>query len=446
MSLIASDILIIVLLVLANGAFAMAEIAIISCRKAKLRTLANQGNASASAALELADSPNRFLSTIQIGITLIGVMAGAFGGATIAKKISSALASLSWIGSHSDALGIGAVVVGITLLSVVLGELVPKRLALNNPLGIALALARPVRRLASLTAPVVHLLGALTDAVLKLLGFQLRPVPAVSEDEVRSLVAQGHEEGVFFKAEKEMVERAMELDRKLVGELMTPRAQIVWLNVTDTTEVNHRKMVDSGHSYFPVYENQRDNVRGVVSVKALWGGQELAQPAGLREVLIEPLFVPANMTALKLLETFKQSRKHLALVPDEFGTIQGLVTLVDVFEEIVGDIPSFDETPQAQTLRRDDGSWLVDATLEVDALKELLGVRQMPGEDQEAYQTLSGFVLHRMQRMPREGDHFQWSGFRFEVADMDRHRLDKILIQPLTAGSHETTAVNAVQP
>lgn len=441
MSLIASDLIIIVLLVLANGLFAMAELAIISSRKARLRTLADEGSAGARAALELADSPNRFLSTVQIGITLIGVLAGAFGGATIAKEIAGALAPVPWIGSHSDSVGIGVVVIGITLLSVVLGELVPKRFALNNPLGIALVLARPVRFLAALTAPVVRLLSALTDVALQLLGFRLRPAQAVSEDEVRSLIEQGHEEGVFFKAEKEMVEKAMALDRKCVGDLMTQREQICWLNVEDTPEVNWRKIISGGHTYFPVYDGQRDNVLGVVSVKSLWADLALGQTPDLRAQVTESLFVPANMTALKLLETFKHTRKHLALVPDEFGTIQGLVTLVDVFEEIVGDIPSFDEPPLAQIIQRDDGSWLVDAALDRDELKELLGVNLMPGEESDSFETLSGFVMHQMQRMPREGDHFEWGGFRFEVADMDRHRLDKILIRrlnPPTSGAAKT--------
>lgn len=431
MNAIASEVIIIVLLVLANGVFAMAEIAIVSCRKNRLRKLAGQGDKRAQAALELANSPNRFLSTVQIGITLVGILAGAFGGATIAREIAKALQAFPVFAPYGETVGIVVVVLGITLLSVVLGELVPKRLALNNPLGFALALARPVRRLADLTAPLVRLLSVLTDAVLKLFGFQPRSEPAVTEDEVRSLVEQGHEAGVFFKAEKEMVEHALALDRKCVDDLMTRRAQIVWLNVADAGEVNWRKIVASGHSYFPVFEGHRDNVLGMVSLKALWANLALAQSTNLRDLLIEPLFVPANMTALKLLETFKQSRKHLALVPDEFGTVQGLVTLVDVFEEIVGDIPTFDQPAQARIVRRDDGSWFVDASLQLDELKHLLGMKSLPGEETKSYETLGGFVLHRLQRIPRVGDYFEWGGFRFEIADMDRHRLDKLLIQPL---------------
>lgn len=443
MSVIASEIIIIVLLVVANGLFAMAEIAIISCRKSRLRRLAGKGDIRAQAALELAESPNRFLSTVQVGITLVGVLAGAFGGATISREIATALQNIPALAGYGEAIGIGVVVLGITLLSVVLGELVPKRLALNNPIGLALALARPVRRLSDLTAPVVRLLGALTDAVLKVFGFQPKTEPAVTEDEVRSLVEQGHQAGVFFEAEKEMVEHALALDRKCVGKIMTQRPQIVWLNVADSDEVNWRKTVTGGHTYFPVYEGHRDHVLGVVSLKALWANLALSRSANLRDLLTEPLFVPANMTALKLLETFKQTRKHLALVPDEFGTVQGMVTLVDVFEEIVGDIPSFDQPARVSAMQREDGSWLVDASLEVNELKQLLGVKQMPGEESKSYETLSGFVLHQMQRIPREGDHFVWGGFRFEVADIDQHRLDKILIQPTKCAEPGTPPIES---
>jgi putative hemolysin len=288
-----------------------------------------------------------------------------------------------------------------------------------------------MRRLSLLTQPLIRLLGAATDGVLHLFGFRPKPKPPVTEEEVRTLVEQGHHAGVFFKTEKEMVEHALVLDTKRVGDIMTQRAQIVWLNAGDTDEVNWRRTVTSGHSYFPVYEIDRDHVLGIVSVKALWASLALAERVNLRELLTEPLFVPASMTALKLLETFKHSRKHLALVPDEFGTVQGLVTLVDVFEEIVGDIPSFDEPSRTRIVRRDDGSWLADALIELEDLKMALGVDSLPGEEDGEFETLGGFVLHHMQRMPCEGDHFDCGGFRFEVADVDRHRLDKLLIKPL---------------
>jgi putative hemolysin len=432
MSVIAAEIIIVLLLIAANGLFAMAEFAIVSARKTRLRKLADQGDPRARVALELSEEPNRFLSTVQVGITLIGILAGAFGGATIARAIAGALQSVPVLAVHGEAIGIGIVVVVLTFMTVVLGELVPKRLALNNPVGISLALARPMRRLSLIAGPVIRVLGAATDAVLHLSGFRPKPEPDVSEEEVRTLVERGHHAGVFFKTEKELVEHALVLDTKYVGEIMTQRAQIDWLNAADADEVNWRKTVSSGHSYFPVYENDRDHVLGMVSVKALWASLALGEKINLREMLTGPLFVPASMTGLNLLETFKQSRKHLALVSDEFGTVQGLVTIVDVFEEIVGDIPSFDEPSQARAIRRDDGSWLVDSVMKLDDLKQLLGVAHLPEEESGSFETLGGFISHQLQRIPLEGDHFNWGGFRFEIADMDRHRLDKILIEPAT--------------
>jgi len=446
MNIIAAEIIIVLLLVTVNGVFAMAELAIVSARKSQLRKLAGQGDARAIAALELSEQPNRFLSTVQVGITLIGIMAGAFGGATIAEVIAESLQAVPALAGYGEAIGVGVVVVGITFLSVVVGELVPKRLALNNPLGIALTLARPMRRLSLLTQPVVRVLGAATDLVLHGMGFRARVEPPVTEEEVRALIEQGHHAGVFFKTEREMVEQALVLDTKCVGDIMTQRAQIDWLNTADTDELNWQKTVKSGHSYFPVYEINRDHVLGVVSVKALWAAFAVGKAVKLRDLLTEPLFVPASMTALKLLETFKQSRKHLALVLDEFGTVQGLVTLVDVFEEIVGDIPAFDEPAHPRVTRRDDGSWLVDALLELDELRKLLSVTHLPGEEGEEFETLGGFILHHVQRIPNEGDHFEWGGFRFEVADLDGFRLDKILIQPLKSRTSNIEAPHGVKP
>ncbi len=350
MGIIAAEIIIVLLLIAANGLFAMAEFAIVSAGKSRLRKLAEEGDPRARVALELSGDPNRFLSTVQVGITLIGILAGAFGGATIARVFAGGLRSIPGLATYSEVIAIRVVVLVLTFLTVVLGELVPKRLALNNPVGIALALARPMRRLSLIAQPAIHVLGGATDAALHLVGFRPKPESKVTEEEVRTLVEQGHRGGVFFKAEKELVEQALVLDTKLVGEIMTQLAQIEWLDVADTDALNWQKTITSGHSYFPVYEIDHDHVLGVASVKALWASLALGEPVNLREKLTEPLFVPASMTALRLLETFKKSRKHLALVRDEFGAVQGLVTLVDVLEELVGNIPSVDdpnETRQA---------------------------------------------------------------------------------------------------
>lgn len=426
---ITAETIIILLLILANGFLAMAELAIVSVRKARFRKLAEQGDVRARAALDLADDPSRFLSTVQVGITLIGVLAGAFGGATIAQVIADALRRFGPVAPYGEAIGIGTVVLGITVLSVIVGELVPKRIAMSNPLGIALVVARPVRRMSSLAHPIVQFLSSVTDLLLRAFGIRSRGEPPVTEEEVRALIDQGQRAGVFYPAEKELVERALKLDTLRAGDLMTPRARIVWLDLAAPDDMNWRRIVSSGRSYFPVYERSRDNVRGVVSVKALWANLAMAGTAKMQDLLIEPLFVPASMGALKLLEAFKQTRKHIALVTDEFGAVQGLVTLVDVLEELVGEFPAFDEPRQTRAVRRDDGSWLVDGSLDVAELKRLLDVKEIPGEQEGQFQTLAGFILAHFQHIPIEGEHFNAAGHRFEVADMDRHRVDKVLIR-----------------
>lgn len=428
---VGTEIIIILLLVLTNGIFAMSEIAVVSVRKARFRKLADQGDRRARAALELTENPNRFLSTVQVGITLVSVLAGAFGGTTLARAITTGVQAFDAVAPYGEAIGIGAVVLGITLLSVVLGELVPKRIGMSNPMGTALAFARPMRRLSQLAGPVVRLLGVATDFVLRLCGFTPKAEPPVTEEEVHALLEQGQRAGVFFKTEKEIVERSLALDTLRAGDLMTPRARIVWLSVADSDDENWRKIVSSGHSYFPVFARNRDDVMGIVSVKALWANLVQDGGATLKQLVVPPLFVPVSMGALKLLETFKQTRKHVALVSDEFGAVQGLVTLVDVLEELVGDFPAYDEPRQQNVVRREDGSWLVDANLELPELKRLLMLDRLPGEADELFQSLGGFVLAQVERIPREGDHFIASGYRFEVADMDGLRVDKVLIQPL---------------
>lgn len=432
MSHAALEILILGLLVLANGVFAMAEIALISVRRARLRKLSLQGDARARAALDLVESPSRFLSTVQVGITLIGVLAGAFGGATLARAVAGALHAVPIVAPYREAIGIAVVVVGITLLSVVIGELVPKRIAMSDPVGIALALARPMRRLAKIAHPVVHLLGALTDGVLRVFGIKVRAEPPVTEEEVRALVEQGQRAGVFHPAEKELVERALALDTRRAGDLMTPRARVVWLDAADSDDVNWRKIADSGHSYFPVFQDRRDRVLGLVSVKSLGANLALRRGARLRDMLVPPLFVPVSMGALNLLESFKQTRKHVALVTDEYGAVQGLITLVDVLEELVGELPAYDEPQPARAMLREDGSWLADGALEIEELKRLLAIDELPGEAEDRLLTLGGFVLAQLQRIPREGDHFKSCGHRFEVADMDDRRVDKVLIERLS--------------
>ncbi|HEY9696918.1 MAG TPA: hemolysin family protein [Trichocoleus sp.] len=425
------EILIVLVLMLANGVFAMSEMAIVSARRARLQELAEQGDSKALAALELASSPNRFLSTVQVGITLIGILAGAFGGATIAHRLAAYIALIPALKQSSDAVAFGLVVLVITYLSLIVGELVPKRLALNSPEKIASAVAKPMQWVAVLVAPIVHLLSASTELVLRLLRVNISSnEPLITEEEIKVLVRQGAEAGMFEAAEQDMVERVFNLGDRQVGSLMTPRLDVVWLDLSDSAEANRRKMIENQHNRYPVCMETLDNVLGVVNVTDVLRSSLSSQPFDLTTLLREPLFIPESTRALRVLELFKQLGTHIALVVDEYGITQGLVTLNDVMEVIIGDIPFADQPQEADIVQREDGSWLVDGMLPIDELKELLDVEEFPGEDRGNYQTMGGFVITQLGHIPKSTDHFEWEGFRFEVMDMDGNRVDKVLVVP----------------
>lgn len=435
MSSITLELLIIVVLVLANGLFAMSEIAVVSSRKARLQEMSDKGDLKARAALELANSPNRFLSTVQVGITLIGILAGAFGGATLSQSLAVYLkrAPIALIVESSDAIALVVVVLSITYLSLILGELVPKRLALNHPEKIAASVAVPMRFLSVAAAPVVHLLTTSTEWVLKVLGIEANPnEPLVTEDEIKVLIRQGTEAGMFEMAEQDMLERVFRLSDQTVSALMTPRPDILWLDLNDTIDMNRQKLIRSNHTRFPVCQNSLDNMLGVVSVTDVLARSLTEQAIDFTALLQQPLFIPENTRALKVLEFFKQSGTHIALVVDEYGVIQGLVTLNDVMEVIIGDIPFSDQPQDQPAIQREDGSWLVDGMLPIDRFKTLFKIRDLPGEQWGNYQTLGGFVITYLGRIPAAADHFYWNGFRFEVMDMDGNRVDKMLVMPPT--------------
>lgn len=425
-----TEIIIIFVLLLANGVFAMAEIAVVSSRKARLKARAAEGSSQAAAALALAEEPTRFLSTVQIGITLVGILAGAFGGATLSERLELWFETFPALAPYSTALSLLLVVGAITYFSLVIGELVPKRIALTDPERRAMLMAKPMTALSRLAAPVVWFLTASTNLILKLFGLGKNVDAPPSEEEISQLIEQGTTAGVFHKAERAMVEGVLRLDELPVTEIMTRRTRIVWLNIADAAEVNWRKIVGSGHSHFPVYEGTRDNVIGMVSVKSLWANAAMGLANELRHHLVKPLFVPTSITAVQLLETFKKSGKHLALATDEFGSIQGLVSLIDVMEAIVGDLPEPGDRRTPSAVQREDGSWLVDGAMPLDEFKRRFGIPQLPREGTGAFETLGGFMIDRFGHIPSSGEYFAWNGSRFEVVDMDRHRVDKVLIAP----------------
>ena len=427
------QILIILLLIVANGLFAMSEIAIVAARKARLQQLADKGNRGARIALELSNSPNRFLSTAQMGITLIGILAGAFGSATLADKLADVLGRFPIIAPHEHAISILIVVLGIAYCSLVIGELVPKRLGLDHAERIASAVGPVMKGLAWVAHPVVHLLSLSTDFVLRLLGIRHRPQAPVTEEELRLMIRLGTQAGVFEPYEQLMMERVLKLGDRPVSAIMTPRLDVVWIDPEEPPETILRKVMESGYSQFPVASGNLENVLGIVSGKALLSQKLTGRALDPRSILRQALFVPASSSALRVLEQFKENRSHAGLVINEYGGFEGIVTLADILEAISGDIPLPYEEEEPEVVQRDDGSWLLDGMLLLDELKELLKIRDLPFDEDGSYQTVGGLVTAVLGRIPAAGDHFEWNGFRFEVADMDGRRVDKVIVTPLPA-------------
>lgn len=431
MSGISTELFILCFLLGASGLFAMAEIAVVSARKARLKQLAGEGDEGARGALELGAQPARFQSTVRAVITLCGILAGAMGGSAVAARAAVWLAGFPLLAPWAGPVAFGGVVVLITICSLILGELVPRQIALSNPERLARLVAGPLQGISRVVGPVINVLGAAVALVLKPFGLTHRRASPVTDAEVNILIEQGLQAGVFHKAEKEMVAGVLGLDQLPVTAIMTPRPKIVFLNIDDTEEVSWRKVVASGHSHFPVYQDNRDQVLGMVAVKALWAHAAIGIPTSLKNLLTPPLVVPETMNCIQLLESFKKSGRHTALVADEFGSTQGMVTLIDVLEAIVGDLPAQGERDQPQAKQREDGAWLIDATLAVNELKTILRLEKLPQEAAADYQTLGGLVMTQFGRIPAVGDRFDWGGWRFEVVDMDRHRVDKVAVTRL---------------
>ena len=421
---------IILLLIIINGIFVLSEIALVSSRKARLRQRANEGDRGSQKALELASTPNRFLSTAQIGITFISILAGAFGGATIAIEVEARINNIPVLAPYSHFAGIVLVVIGISYVSLVLGELVPKRLGMSNPEKVASAIASPISTLSVLLSPVVQVLSISTDLVLKIIRMKPSTELPVTEEEIKLLLDEGTRAGVFEKTEQDIVERVFRISDKRAASLMIPRADVVWLDIEDSSAEIMRKVNDSDYPLFPVCRGGLDDILGVVRSRDMLSCSLRDQSVDLKSSLMPPQFIPESMPALKILELFKQSGLHVALVIDEYGSIQGLVTLKDILEAIVGDMPYIDKPTEPHATKRKDDSWLVDGMLPIDEFKELFNLKSLPEEDSGYYQTIGGFVMMHLGRIPSEGDRFVWKGLRFEVVDMDENRIDKLIVKP----------------
>lgn len=428
MSEVGIDILVILLLVLANAVFAMSEMAVVTARKSQLQDWGNKGNMRAKTALELANAPNRFLLAVQIGITLVGILAGAFAARTLAHQVAPLVASISPLKPYTEPIALVSVLLAITYFLLVMGELVPKRLAMRYPETIATVVAVPLGWFSRLSSPIGHLLSLSTDAICRLFGKADAQEPPVTEEEIRTLVQRGTEAGVFEESEQDMVEAVLRLGDKTARSLMTPRTQIVWLDLEDGVDQIHEKIIKSGFSRFPVGTESLDNVTGIVQAKDLLTANLAGKPMDLKALVQQPLFVPRTISALALLESFRSSGQHIALVVDEYGGIEGLLTHHDILEAIAGDMPFGAQLGDPKAVQRHDGSWLLDGMLSVDEFKEIFHVESLPGEKRDAYQTLGGFIFTQMGRVPFVADHFEWHGLRFEVVDMDGKRIDKVLV------------------
>jgi putative hemolysin len=437
MNTLTTEILILVLLILTNGLFSLAEMAVVSSRKVRLQQRAEEGSKGAKTALNLAMHPTRFLSTVQIGITLIGILSGALGGATIAETLATYFAQFPVLQPYSEALGVGIVVTIITYFSLVIGELVPKRVALNNAEKIAAAVAPFMQFVSTVTKPFVSLLSASTDFTVRLLGIKPAGEPTITEEEVKILIEQGTQSGLFENVEQEIVERVFRLSDRTVNSLMTHRSEIVWLDVEDPIAENINKILASGHSNFVVCKGDVDNVIGVLRAKDLLREYAQGRSVSIPAALQMPPFVPEGMKALEVVEQLRGNKSPVALIVDEYGAIDGMVTLTDVLEAIVGDIPALDADGEPEATQREDGSWLLDGMMSIDELQMLLDLNELP-EDSDEYDTLGGLFMAQMGRIPMVSDKFEWNDIRFEVVDMDGHRVDKVLVAPIKSSKNQS--------
>jgi putative hemolysin len=436
------EILVVLVLVLLNGFFAMSELAVVSARSTRLEALARKQRRGARLALALARDPGRMLSTVQIGITLVGIVAGAVGGARLAEPLSGALARLlPGLAPFSPEIAYTLVVVAITYLSLIIGELVPKHLALRAPERVAALVAPTIDLISRISTPAVWLLEKSSRFVLRLLGSEARPAETVTEEEVRLLIAEGTRAGVFHQQEQEMIGRVLRLADRPVRAIITPRVELVWLDVeADHAEIA-RVIQQSGHSRFVIAKGSLDEVLGVVHVRGLLEACLAGRPLDLRAALRPMLVVPDTMRILRALEAVRQARVSMALVVDEYGEVEGVVTVEDVLEAVVGDMPERRLGEEGAIVRREDGSMLMDGMLAVDEVKLALGFESLP--DEEGYHTLAGFVLAQLGRVPKEGQTVAYGGWRFEVVDMDGRRIDKVLVRRSQDRAEEPAAGTA---
>ncbi|MBD9496053.1 HlyC/CorC family transporter [Ensifer sp. ENS07] len=421
-----SEFFVIFVLLLINAFFALSEMAIVSASKPMLRQMAKQGNARAEVALRLAEDPGKFLSTVQVGITLVGTLAGAYGGATIAAKFAPLLDEVAWINPYGNTVALVLVVTLITFLSVVIGELIPKQLALKNSEALAMFVARPMHFLSRITAPVVYLFETAASLAMRLLGIRPDDPDHVTEEEVHAIMAEGVESGAIEKSEHEMLRRIIRLGDRNVKSIMTHRTEVSFIDVNDSLETVGRKIDQFGHSRYPVVDGPSGDVLGAVLAKEILNAPT-SGPFDVRRYIKEIHTLPETASCLKALEAFKSSSINMAMIVDEYGSTEGIITIADILEAIVGVLPSnYDDIEHALIRQREDGSYLVDGRTPIDEIHLTIGIEGIDADGN--FETIAGFLVQQLRKTPEEGDVAIAHGYRFEVVDMDARRIDKILV------------------
>jgi putative hemolysin len=421
------DLALLFLLILINGFFSMAEMAVVSSRRARLQRLADDGSPGAESALSLHEEPSTFLSAIQVGITSVGILSGAIGETVLADPLAARLAALPLLEPYARGIALTVVVVSLTYFSVVIGELVPKRLALLAPEGIASLIARPMIWFAESVRPLVWLFTASSGLLLRLAGARRKEEPPVTDEEIDALMEQGAEAGVFHESEQAIVSKVLRLDEQRIAAIMTHRNDIYGIDLAAPEEEIRRRIAESPYTRILVYRDGLEHIVGLLRTADLLKAALEGAPLDIEAHLRPPLYVPEGVTTTRLLETFRKARAQCALIVDEYGELEGLVTLTDVLTAIVGDLPSSEATEDEDVVARADGSWLMDGSVSVERFKTVLGIDEnLPGE--EEFHTLGGFVMHTLGRVPTVADRFEWNGWCLEVVDMDRKRVDKVLV------------------
>ncbi|MES2882482.1 MAG: hemolysin family protein [Bacteroidota bacterium] len=421
------DIIILFVLIFFNALFVVSEIALVSARKTKLEAMAEKGDKKARNALDLSHNPDLFLSAAQIGITLIAILTGVYSGEKFSAKLQPVIEQITVLQPYADTIATSIIVIVVTYLSIVFGELIPKRIGLHNSERIAKAVAAPMRAFAKATHPFVWLLNKTSNIFLKLFNIRGRKTDSVTEDEIKAIISSSSEAGTIEEEEKEMIERIFHLGDRNITSLMTHRSDILWFDINDTEDKIREKILQEPHSVYPICDGEIDHIKGMVSIKDLYVSDDFTK---FKHLMKPALFVPENNTAYQVMEKFKETKNHSCFIVDEYGSLQGMITLNDILEAIVGEIADSETTEGYEILHRDDGSFLIDAQIPFyDFLSHFNRTNWLDDEEHQ-FDTLAGCILQELERIPKTGDKLKWREFSFEIMDMDGHRIDKVLVMP----------------